>query len=153
MLSPPRPAGSRPATPNPVIPGPGFELAQAAIQAAVAKCSADGARVGVAVVNSLGVLVAGAQMDGLTPGHVYNAARKGLAAIEFGEVTSAVQVRLRGNDFATLARVRPNMSVFPGGVPLIVNGKVVGAVAASGSAPSEDEACAAAGAAAIAARL
>lgn len=156
VLAPPAPPGGTPPSPLPprsAVPGPSLAIALTAAQAALKRCEADGLKVGVAVSDSLGVLVVGLQMEGANPGRIFNAARKNLAAIEFGLPTSAVRERLRANDFAMLARVKPSMTLFPGAVPLIVDGKLIGAIGISGATSGQDEVCAAAGAAAIVGRL
>jgi uncharacterized protein GlcG (DUF336 family) len=154
-LAPPRPpaAPGAPPPPRPVVAGPSLEVALAAAQAALASCKAGNLTVGTAVSDSQGVIVVGLQMSGANPGRIYNAARKNLTAIEFGEPSSAVLEKLRAKDFATLARVKPNMTLRPGAVPLMAGGKVIGAIGVSGATSEQDEACAAAGAAAVAGRL
>jgi uncharacterized protein GlcG (DUF336 family) len=156
-LAPPRPPSiglstGQPA-PRPVVTGPSLEVALEAAQAALARCRSDNLTVGTAVSDSTGVIMVGLQMVGANPGRVYNAVRKNIAAIEFGEPVSAVRDRLRAKDFATLARVKPNMTLSPGAVPLISNGKVIGAIGVSGATADQDEVCAAAGAAAVAGKL
>jgi uncharacterized protein GlcG (DUF336 family) len=153
VLTPPAPPAPRPPEVRAPIPGPSLEVALAAAQAALGKCHADGLKVGVAVSDSQGVIVTGLQMDGANPGRIFFAGRKNLAAIEFGVPSSVVRDRLRANDFATLARVKPNMTLFAGSVPLIANGTVIGAIGVSGATAAQDEVCAAAGAAAVAGRL
>ncbi|MBC2666524.1 heme-binding protein [Novosphingobium flavum] len=155
VAPPPPPAAAnapRPAPP-PQAPGPQMDVALAAIQAAIAKCAADGLKVGVAVTNQQGVIVAALRMDGASPNTVFNGLRKSLVALEFGVPSSEVQTRLRAGDFATLARIKPNMFAFAGAVPLVSKGQVIGAIGASGAMSRQDEACAAAGAAAVASRI
>ena len=146
-----RPTGLAGPPPD-VTPGPSLGLALEAAQAALDACKADHLLVGVAVLDSAGQLRLGMVADGAAPGRIYGAAQKAVAAIAFGEPTSAVQEKLRADPSAT-ARLRPNMSVLPGGVPLIVGRRVIGAIAASGATAQQDEACAAAGAAKIKAKL
>jgi uncharacterized protein GlcG (DUF336 family) len=144
---PPNPNMPRPAPP----PAPPMALALRAAEAALAKCKADGLAVAVAVSNSAGGMIVGLQADGAFPGRVYNAARKNLVAVEFGTSSLAVRAKLRAGDFATLARVKPNMTPIGGAIPLFVDGKLVGAIAVSGAPAGEaDDICAAAGAAVFA---
>ena len=146
---PPNPNAVRPPPP----PGPPLMLALKAAEAALAKCKADGLAVGVAVSNSAGGMIVGLQADGAFPGRVYNAARKNLVSIEFGTPSLAVRQKLRAGDFATLARVKPNMTVLGGAIPLYADGKLIGAIGVSGAPAGEaDEVCAAAGAAMFAAK-
>jgi uncharacterized protein GlcG (DUF336 family) len=150
VIGPPPPIN--PNAPRTPVAGPPLALALQAAQAALAKCKADGFAVAVAVSNSVGGMVLGMQADGAFPGRIYNAARKNLVAIEFGTPNSAVRDRLRAGDAATLARIRPNMTLLPGAIPLYADGKLIGAIGVSGAPGGErDEVCAAAGAAVFAA--
>lgn len=154
MLRPPsgRPTG-RNGPPPDTTPGPPLALALEAARAAVATCAADELRVGVAVMDSAGQIQVGLNADGAGPGHIFSAARKAVTAVAFGVPTSAVQDKLRAGDPAALALLKPNMVAMPGAVPLIVEGRVLGAIGASGGTGQQDEACAAAGAARIQDRL
>jgi uncharacterized protein GlcG (DUF336 family) len=158
ILAPATPPQQPPANPGPApvrvpAPGPSLDLALEAAKVALAKCAADNLKVGVAVSNSQGVILVGLQMPEAAPGRVYNAARKNLSAIEFGVPNSVTREKLRSGDFATLARTRPNMTLMPGAVPLLKDGRVIGAIGISGASSAQDEVCSAAGAAAIASRL
>ncbi|HUO21720.1 MAG TPA: heme-binding protein [Caulobacteraceae bacterium] len=125
-------------------------MALKAVQAALADCHSKGFAVGSAVADSAGVIIVGMQATGTHPGTIYNAMRKTLVALEFGVRNSVVRDKLRAGDYATLARVRPSMTLFPGAVPLFSAGKLIGAIGVSGGPAGEiDEGCAAAGAAAI----
>ncbi|HUO22994.1 MAG TPA: heme-binding protein [Caulobacteraceae bacterium] len=146
----PPPSGAKPQ--DDVGPGPSLVLAREAAEAAMAKCLADGHKVGVAVIDAQGNLRAALSADGSQLGRVYTAVRKGLAAMEFRAPTSQLS-KVFSADPSARARFKPGMAAFPGAVPLIVNGKVLGAVGASGAAPEQDQACAEAGAARIRSRL
>ena len=157
MMAPPRPQTAQtprpPAPPPPMVDGPGAALALEAAQAALARCSADGLKVGVAVSDSAGNLLVGLTMDGVAPGRIYNAARKNLVAIAFKLPSSTIQTRLRAGDSAIAARVTPAMAVFPGALPLMAGERVIGAIGISGQANGKDDVCAGAGVAAIASKL
>jgi glc operon protein GlcG len=149
MVAPPRPAGSPPpAMPDPVE-GPSLAVALSAAQAALAQCGKDKLNVGVAVVGSQGNLLVGLTADGARPGRIFSGTRKASAAAAFGVATSVVQERLRAQDSATLAAFKPYMVGMPGAVPLLKNGKVLGAIGVSGATGQQDEACALAGAVAV----
>jgi uncharacterized protein GlcG (DUF336 family) len=156
MMAPPRPQTAPPSRP-PALPAPvdspPAALALEAAQAALARCGADGLKVGVAVSDSAGNLLIGLTMDGTVPGRIYNAARKNLVAIAFKSPSSAVQTRLRAGDKAAIAIMKPGMSAFPGAVPIMAGEKLLGAIGISGQANGKDEICAAAGVAAIAGKL
>lgn len=150
---PPGAAGGRP--PPEVgadAPGPSLALAIEAAQAALAACAADGLKVGVSVIDSTGQPRATLSADGTSGGHVYTGVRKGLTALAFGEPTSQVSEQAKA-DPAVANRIAPNMAAMAGAVPLMVNGKAIGAVGVSGASSQQDEKCAAAGADKIKARL
>jgi uncharacterized protein GlcG (DUF336 family) len=130
-------------------PAPSIARALEAARAALAACSAKGQKVGVAVIDSSGQPRAALVADGALGGNVYTAVRKGLAAIAFGEPTSAVSAQLQAHKIQP-AQITRDMVPWAGAVPLLQHGKIIGAVAVSGSASSQDEACARAGARAIA---
>lgn len=145
-----------PPTPSPGHPppdmrnkaaAPTFAQALAAARAALAACK--GQRVGVAVVDSSGQPRVALVADGALGGNVYTAVRKGLASIAFSEPTSEVSAQLQTHRIQP-AQITKDMVPWPGAVPLWRNRQLIGAVAVSGSVSSRDEACARAGAAAIA---
>lgn len=147
VIAPPPPINPNVTRPPPPA-SPTLDLALQAAQAALAQCAADGYNVGVAVSNSTGGMIVGLQSENAFPGRIYNAARKNLVAIEFGTPNSAVRDKLRAGDYATLARVRSNMTLLAGAIPLYSKGKLIGAIGVSGAPGGErDEVCAAAGAA------
>jgi uncharacterized protein GlcG (DUF336 family) len=129
-------------------PGPSFALALEAARAALAACVAKGQKVGVAVVDSSGQPRVALVADGALGGNVYTAVHKGLAALAFGEPTSQVSEQLAAGKIRP-REITPDMVPWAGAVPLRRHGKMVGAIAVSGSASSQDEACARAGASAL----
>ena len=133
-------------------PSPTMAVARRAAEAALAACEAQGLRVGVAVLDVSGDLRVVLSSDSMPPGRVYTAIHKGLGAIEFGVPTSQIKTVVAANP-AQAQRLRPGMAAFPGGVPLLSHGQIVGAVAVSGAKAAQDEACAAAGVASVRADL
>lgn len=123
---------------TPALPMP---LAVDLAQAAIAACAAQGLRVGAAVSDAAGNLRVGLTGDGARPGRIFTASRKNASVIAFGLPTSEIQAKLRA-DPALLAEVKPNMAVMPGGIPIVSGGKIIGALAVSGAASLQDEACA-----------
>jgi uncharacterized protein GlcG (DUF336 family) len=136
--------------------GPTLKLAIEAAQAAVSSCAAAGFRVGAAVVDAAGEARALLSADGADGSHVFVAVRKALVAIEFRMPSSQAKAAV-ARDHALLARVKPNMFVEGGAVPLMAGGNLIGAIAVSGAGGAvigrQDEACASAGLARISARL
>lgn len=122
-------------------PGPTLAEALAVAKAALSACTAKGRAVGVAVLDSSGQPRVALVADGALGGNVYTAVRKGLTALAFKEPTSKVNAQIQGHRIAP-GQITANMIPWAGGVPLWRNGKVIGAVAVSGSMSTQDEACA-----------
>ncbi len=124
--------------------GPPLSAALAVAKAALAACTAEGHAVGVAVIDSSGEPRVALVADGALGGNVYTAVRKGLTALAFQEPTSQVSAQLQTHQIDP-RRITADMVPWAGAVPLWREGRVVGAVAVSGSKSTQDEACARAG--------
>jgi uncharacterized protein GlcG (DUF336 family) len=145
-------ADSHPAA-GPKLPpyGPSITLAAAkrVADAALAPARAHGWTVVVAIADPGGHLVYLEKMDETQVGSVAIAESKARSSALFKRPTKMFQERLaRGGDGLLVLGL---VGVVPveGGVPLLVDGKLVGALGVSGGSSAEDEACAAAGAAAL----
>jgi uncharacterized protein GlcG (DUF336 family) len=121
-----------------------FELALQAATTAIASCQADGFAVGVAVSDEKGQLMVALNADGAAVRSPFIAARKNLAVIAFKMPTMALRTKTV-SDPSLLAQIKPNMAVLPGGLPILVGDRVVGAIATSGATGYEEEKCAGAG--------
>ena len=151
MLRPMRhaPGDTRPANGT---PSPPLTLSIEAAQAAIDACKVDGLLVAVVVTDAAGNVRAGLVADGAAPGEFYVAVQKSLTAIAFREPTSAVQAQLRADPSAA-SKVRPNMMIKPGALPIIVGNQLLGAIGVSGAMSQQDQSCATAGAEKIMAEL
>ena len=106
----------------------------------------------VAVVDDGGWLIAQERMDGapmlisveLAPG-------KARAAALFRKPTAALEKTIDGGRYAQLTA--PNLVQMQGGVPLVLGGKVIGAVGVSADTPAHDQAIAEAAAKAMTGRF
>jgi uncharacterized protein GlcG (DUF336 family) len=140
--------------PESSVPGPTLAQALAAAQAAITTCSAAGYRVGVSVIDSAGEARALLTADGADGSHVFVGTRKALTALAF-KVSSAKAADDIAADKTLLARVTPNMFVMGGALPILRGTDVIGAIGVSGAGGMpfghQDELCAAAGRAKIAA--
>ncbi|HEY1312441.1 MAG TPA: heme-binding protein [Steroidobacteraceae bacterium] len=149
---PPMPAGGLHrgpgSPPESTAAGPNLADSIAAARAAVAACSAAGYRIGATVIDSSGEARAMLTADGSDGSHVFVAMRKAITALTF-KMPSAQVRALVEKDKAQLARVTPAMFVEGGAVPITADGKVIGAIGASGAGGSpighQDESCAIAG--------
>jgi uncharacterized protein GlcG (DUF336 family) len=134
--------------PESTAPGPSLSLALAAARAAIDTCAAAGFRTGATVIDSAGEARAMLTADGSDGSHVFVAMRKALTALAF-KMPSSKASEVVPKDHALLTRVTPNMFVAGGALPIIVAGRVIGAIGVSGAAGipigHQDEICAAAG--------
>lgn len=150
MSAPDAPA--RP-TPGPKLPpyGPSITIAQAkrVATAALEPAYANGWTMVIAIVDPGGHLVYLEKMDETQVGSVEIAQSKACSAALFKRPTKLFQERLaRGGDGLLVLRLDGVVPV-EGGVPIVVDGRIIGALGVSGGSSAEDEACAAAGAAAL----
>jgi len=148
-------AGPRPNTETATAaakPNMPLDLALEAAMTAIESCRADGYSVAVAVTDDAGQLLVGMSGDGVAPGRVYIAVRKDLAAVVFKVPTSALRTRIPA-DPVMRSQIKPNMSVLPGAIPIMIGDRAVGAIGTSGAYGNEEEKCAREGVEKIKARL
>jgi len=140
-------------TPGPKLPpyGRSITLAEAkrAAAAALEPAKANGWTVAVAIVDPGGHLVYLEKLDETQVGSVPVAEAKARSAAIYKRPTKMLQdVLARGGDGLRVLRLEGAIPV-EGGVPLLIDGKLVGTLGISGGSSAEDEACAVAGAAAL----
>ncbi|HEX5047511.1 MAG TPA: heme-binding protein [Gammaproteobacteria bacterium] len=145
-------SASKPA-PGPKLPpyGRSITLAEAkkAAAAALAPAKDNGWAVVAAIVDPGGHLVYLEKLDQTQVGSVEVAEQKARSAAIFKRPTKMLQdVLAKGGDGLRVLRLQGAIPV-EGGVPLIVDGALVGALGISGGSSAEDEACAEAGAKAL----
>lgn len=126
------------------------DAAAHACDAAVAHARSLGIRVNVAVCDASGTLLAFRRMHGAFLHSIDIAIDKAYTAASFGFPTRQ-WMDLIGQDEALRIGLplRPRLVVFGGGLPIRVNGAVVGGIGVSGGSAEQDERCAEAGLAAI----
>ena len=145
-------AATKPA-PGPKLPpyGASITLVQAktVATAALAPAREHHWTVVVAIVDPGGYLVYLEKLDDTQVGSVAVASEKARSAAIFKRPTKMLQERLaRGGDGLLVLRLRDAIPV-EGGMPIVVDGKLIGALGVSGGSSAEDEVCAEAGAAAL----
>lgn len=113
--------------------------ARALVDAALALAASDPAQpIACAVVGAAGDLVAFAAADGTTPLPRRLAARKALTALLLKRDTAEVR-ELVTSGAIDLGRLNDaDLLAIPGGIPIHVNGVLVGAIGVSGLSPAED---------------
>jgi len=123
------------------------EGARRALDAAEREAAGRGLKLSIAVVDASGHLLAFQRMDD---------ARLITVDVSLGKARTAAYLRSPSKVLEDMVNGgRPSLvaieGIMPvqGGVPILVDGRVVGAIGASGASPAEDEAVAKAGAAAL----
>jgi uncharacterized protein GlcG (DUF336 family) len=125
--------------------GPSVNLAAAKkiVAATIAECQKQGWNVAVAVVDTHGALVSLDRMDDTQIAGIEIAIMKAKAAATYRRTTRAFEDALVKGRIATVTF--PGVVASPGGVPIMADGKVTGAVGVSGVLGDQDEQCALAG--------
>lgn len=125
-----------------------LEAAKKAMAASEAEAKKSNWPVAIAILDTTGSLVMLQKLDNTQTGSVQIAIDKARTALDFRRPTKALQdVVAGGGGGLRLLAVR-NMLPLEGGVPVIVDGKIVGAVGVSGVTSEQDAQVAMAGAAA-----
>ena len=119
----------------------GLAHANLVIQAGIARAAEIGSPSTIAVVDAGGTVVAQARMDGASLSSVVLAYNKAYTSLSVRLPTSTVaKIAQPGGDFYGIANgLGGRAIIFPGGVPIEVEGQVVGAVGASGGDGAQDE--------------
>jgi uncharacterized protein GlcG (DUF336 family) len=113
--------------------------------AAADHCKAQGYTVSVAVVGREAQIIVQLRGDGSPPHSIENSYRRAYTALTYRQPSANVEKRVRADPGDQLVRLEHVMPA-QGGLPIIVGGDTIGAVAVSGSPGGEkDEACAKAG--------
>jgi uncharacterized protein GlcG (DUF336 family) len=116
--------------------------------AASAKAQAEGWNVVIAIHDNGGNLIYLERADGTQLGSIQVAQEKSRTALRFKRPTKALEEAVLSGRVHMMSL--PGITSVEGGVPLLVDGEVVGSIGVSGVQSSQDGLIAAAGAAAIA---
>jgi glc operon protein GlcG len=132
--------------PNPYGPAISIENAKKAAAPALAEAAKNKWTVAVAIVDPGGNLVYYEKMDNTQIGSANVAIDKARSAALFKRPTKALQDTLAaGGEGLRILRVQGAVPV-EGGIPLVIEGKIVGAIGVSGATSAQDAQCAKAGA-------
>lgn len=135
---PPAPLASPAPVPAPPYGAPiTLAEAQRLIDRAIAAGRARGLRIAVAVVEPSGSMVAFARMDDTQYGSIRVAEEKAGSAARFRAPTATMAKSLVDGRMALLAL--PGAIPIAGGRPIIVGGKIIGAIGISGATSAEDD--------------
>jgi glc operon protein GlcG len=129
-----------------------LETALKALAGAVAEARKQGLPMAVAVVDTAGQLVAFERLDNTQTGSIAVAQDKAVSAAMFRRPTKAFQDALAGGGAGLRILTLRGASAIEGGLPLIVDGKIIGAIGVSGGAAEQDGVVAKGGADALAAK-
>lgn len=135
----------------PMSYGPNIRLedAKRAAAPALAEAVKNGWTMVVAIVDTAGQLVYFERMDDAQTGSVQVAQAKARSAAQFKRPTKAFQDALAGGgEGLRILKIEGAVPV-EGGLPLVMHGKVVGAIGLSGGTSPQDGQCAKAGADAL----
>src|SRR5207249_2977914 len=128
----------------------GLEHAKKVAAAALAEARASNWNMAVAIVDPAGLLVYFEKMDDTQNGSVTVAQTKARSAALFKRPTKAFQDTLAaGGDGLRLLGLEAAVPV-EGGIPLVIDGRIAGAIGVSGGTSAQDGQCARAGVEAIA---
>jgi uncharacterized protein GlcG (DUF336 family) len=127
-----------------------LDLALALLARAREEAEARDLSLAAAVVDDAGHVLASQRMDGtalgamqLAVGKAFTAASWATPSGDFGDSTQP------GGDDWGWNTTDPRIVVYAGGIPLLVDGELVGAIGASGGTATEDEECVTAAASAL----
>jgi uncharacterized protein GlcG (DUF336 family) len=144
------PSGTVAAMSNPPTPqAPGYgasinlETARKVASAAAAEGRANGWTVAVAIVDTAGDLVYFERMDDTQVASSLIAQEKARTAVRFKRPSKSFEEALTAGRIAVLGL--PGVTPVEGGIPLLIDGKIVGAIGVSGVTSQQDGVCAQAG--------
>ncbi len=148
----PRAAAAQPASPPPAAPPYGMPItgdqAQQAMTAAEAEARQNGWSLALAVVDAYGNLVMFKRMPGAPPFTGEVAIKKAKTAAMFRAPSKTLADMAAGGG-PPVSLIIPDAIPVEGGIPIIVDGKIIGAVGASGARSSQDAQAASLGASAV----
>lgn len=135
--------------PNPYGAPVSVDNAKKAANAALAEAVKNHWKMAVAVVDPHGTLVYYEKMDDTQLGSADVAIAKARSSAQFKRPTKAFQDGLAAGGAGLRILGLPGAVPVEGGVPLIADGKIIGAIGVSGDTSDHDGQCATAGAATI----
>jgi glc operon protein GlcG len=126
-----------------------LEQAKSALAAAEAEAVKQNLNVAIAIVDTSGNLVAYVKRDDTQLGSVEVSQSKARTAALFKRATKAFQDNVAAGGEGLRVMTFPGVVAAEGGIPLTVNGAIVGAIGVSGGTSAQDGGIAAAGVAAL----
>ena len=140
-------------TPPPAIGAPiTLEQAKKAIAAAEAEARKNNWWMAIAVVDTSSKLVAFERMDNTQVGSIDIALGKATTANNLKRPTKVLQDAIGAGGGGLRFLAVPGALPIEGGIPIVADGKIIGAIGVSGAASDQDAQCAMAGVAAAVAK-
>ncbi|MEO8464037.1 MAG: heme-binding protein [Gammaproteobacteria bacterium] len=122
-----------------------LNLAKTIAEAALAECKGRGFHTSVAVVDRSGTLLVVLRDELASPATIDMARGKAYTAMVFRSSTLDFQQATANDPTRAPQRNVPGILALGGGVPITINGEILGGVASSGSSQKDDDECARAG--------
>ena len=138
---------------NPPLPyGPPITLAQATVIMAAAEREANANQwpMAIAIVDSTGHLAMFQRIDQTQLGSMEVSVAKAMTAVRFRRPTKVFEDAIAAGGAGWRIATMPGVTALEGGVPIVLNGQVIGAIGVSGMLSSQDAQVAMAGLAALA---
>ncbi len=135
--------------PNPYGPPVTVENAKKAAAAALAEARTNNWRMAVAIVDPGGILIYYEKMDNTQVGSADIAIEKARTAVRFKRPSKAFQDLVAGGGAGLRILRLPGAVPLEGGIPLMIDGQIVGAIGVSGDSGDHDSLCSQAGAATL----
>ena len=132
--------------PNPYGTAISLENAKKAAAPALAEAAKNNWRVAVAIVGPAGTLIYYEKMDNTQLGSAEVAIDKARTAALFKRPTKAFQDALAAGGEGLRILTLKGVVAAEGGIPLVMDGRIVGAIGVSGATSAQDAQCAKAGA-------
>ena len=147
---------AQPQAAPPAVPQYGPNVTQDQARRAIAGAMAEARRINVpmavAVVDTAGMLVAFERMENTQTASISIAQDKAVSAAMFRRPTKAFQDLVAGGGVGLRVLTLKHAVAVDGGIPIMVDGRVVGAIGASGGAAEQDAEVARGGLGALAAQ-
>jgi glc operon protein GlcG len=115
-----------------------LEQAKKAMAAAEADAAKNNLSMVIAIVDSGGNLLMLHRMDNASYGSIRVAIGKAETALNFRQSTKILDDRLAGGGAGLRLLTLGNATLIEGGLPIVVGGKIVGAIGVSGAAAGQD---------------
>ena len=126
-----------------------LELAKRMLEAAEIEAQRNGWPMAIAIVDSSARMVAFHRMDNTQNGSSDNARWKAETAANYRRSTKLFEEAIAGGGLGLRVLGQPNVMALEGGLPIVADGKVIGAIGVSGMHTAQDAQVARAGLASI----